>query len=103
MIIYQVVCTVPVEIEQEWKEWMLGEHIRDVMNTELFYAYRLSRVVKPALDTATMYSIQYLAHTLADYERYRLDFADVLQAAAKAKFGSEILIERAVLEMLEES
>lgn len=97
MIIYHVLCTVPDDIAEEWRSWMLGEHIADVMNTEMFSAYNLFEVVKPVLDTAKQFCIQYNAHSIEHYERYRMDFAPVLQLAHKAKYGDSITVERMVM------
>lgn len=98
MVIYQVLCTVPNDIEQDWREWMLDEHIRDVMNTEMFTQFRMSKVLKPTANSATQYCIQYYAQSMEDYEQYRKDFAPVLQAAHNAKYGNQISVERVVME-----
>lgn len=97
MVIYQVLCTVPRAIEDEWRLWMLREHIRDVMNTEMFEHVMVARVLKPADDGHVRYCIQYYAPTLEHYEQYRKDFAPVLQAAHNAKYGGTISIERTVM------
>jgi hypothetical protein len=101
MIIYQVLCTVPRSVEHEWRLWMLQEHIRDVMNTELFERVHIARILKPAHPSDVQYCIQYYAPTLAHYEQYRQDFAPVLQAAHNAKYGGLIQIERTVMETIE--
>ncbi|MBL7999257.1 MAG: DUF4286 family protein [Candidatus Kapabacteria bacterium] len=100
MIIYQVDCTVPNDVETEWREWMMNEHISDVMNTEMFESFTMHRVVKPVLENHTVYSIQYATDSIGNYERYRLDFAPVLQQAHKAKFGDAITAERCVMETI---
>jgi len=76
---------------------MLREHIRDVMNTEMFEHVMVARVLKPADDAHVRYCIQYYAPTLEHYEQYRKDFAPVLQAAHNAKYGGTISIERTVM------
>lgn len=101
MIIYQVLCTVPRSIEDEWRLWMMREHIRDVMNTEMFERVEIARVLKPELPVAVQYCIQYYAPTLEHYEQYRKDFAPVLQAAHNAKYGGLITVERTVMETIE--
>lgn len=98
MITYQVVCTVPEDIEPEWRDWMLDEHIRDVMDTEMFTEYLLQRVIKPHPDGTVRYSIRYRADSWEKIEQYRNDFAPVLQAAHNAKYGSSISVERSILE-----
>jgi hypothetical protein len=100
MIIYQVSCTVPNVIEHEWREWMMDEHIRDVMNTELFTEYKLNKVIKPSGTESIQYCIQYFAPSLEHYEQYRRDFAPVLQAAHNAKYGTAIGVDRIVMETL---
>jgi hypothetical protein len=98
MITYQVVCTVPEEIEVEWRDWMLEEHIRDVMNTEMFSEYTLQRVVRPHPENTVQYVIRYKADSWQKIEQYRADYAPVLQAAHNAKYGSAIEVERCILE-----
>ena len=98
MITYQVLCTVPEDIEHEWRDWMLSEHIKDVMDTEMFVEYSLQRVIKPHPDHITQYAIRYRADSWDKIEQYRKDFAPVLQAAHNAKYGSAISVERSVLE-----
>ncbi len=101
MIIYQVLCTVPRSVEDEWRHWMMREHIRDVMNTEMFERVHIARVLKPEHPSDVQYCIQYYAPTLAHYEQYRMDFAPVLQAAHNAKYGGTITVERTVMETIE--
>lgn len=97
MIIYQVLCTIPNDVAQEWREWMMQEHIADVMNTEMFIRYSMSLVLKPEQEDGVRYCIQYVANSLDEYERYRTEFAPVLQLAVRAKFGDSIEIERMVM------
>ena len=101
MITYQVLCSVPEEIEAEWRDWMVREHIADVMSTEMFVEYALKRVVKPHPDQVVQYCIQYVTDTREKIEQYRTDFAPVLQAAHNAKYGSSITVERSVMEDVE--
>lgn len=101
MIIYQVLCTVPQAIEEEWRQWMMHEHIRDVMNTEMFDSVRIARILKPEHPSGVRYCIQYYAPSWERYEQYRTDFAPVLQAAHNAKYGGMIEIERTVMETID--
>ena len=100
MIIYQVFCTVPSDIESDWRTWMLEEHIKDVLDTEMFTGYKLSKVIKPEVENATRFCIQYFARTEEDYEQYRRDFAPVLQAAHNAKYGTQIAVDRTVMSVI---
>jgi hypothetical protein len=103
MIIYQVLCTVPSAIEDEWRLWMMREHIRDVMNTEMFDHVVVARIIKPEQENTVQYCIQYFAPTREHYEQYRRDFAPVLQAAHNAKYGGMIAVERTVMETIEDT
>ncbi|MCX7930219.1 MAG: DUF4286 family protein [Chlorobi bacterium] len=98
MIIYQVLCTVPVAFEDEWITWMMDEHIRDVVNTEMFTHVDVARVMEPACEGAVQYCVQYYCPSLELYEQYRKDFAPVLQAAHNARYGGVVTIERMVME-----
>ncbi len=85
----------------EWLQWMQHVHIPEVMATGCFLSYRILKVLTNANDDEGVnYSIQYDAASMADYERYREQFAPAMQQQTKARYGERVLAFRTLLEVI---
>lgn len=85
----------------EWLQWMQHVHIPEVMATGCFLSYRILKVLTNANDDEGVnYSIQYDAATMADYERYREQFAPAMQQQTKERYGERVLAFRTLLEVI---
>jgi hypothetical protein len=85
----------------EWLQWMQDVHIPEVMATGCFLSYRILKVLTNANDDEGVnYSIQYDAASMADYERYREQFAPAMQQQTKARYGERVLAFRTLLEVI---
>lgn len=85
----------------EWLQWMQDVHIPEVMATGCFLSYRILKVLTNANDDEGVnYSIQYDAASMADYERYREQFAPAMQQQTKARYGERVLAFRTLLEVV---
>jgi len=100
-ILYNVTCSVDVDIHQEWLEWMLKRHIPDVMKTGMFADFRICRVTGYE-ENGMSFAVQYTASTLEDYNNYMQNFAPALQGEHTARFGDKVSAFRTVLEILHE-
>lgn len=100
MIIYQVLCAVPPDIEQEWKEWMLAKHIPEVIDTGCFLKFTFNKVVKPETEGNARYVIHYSCASMDEFIRYGTEYAPELQKKYRDKYGESISVERMVLERL---
>ena len=99
MIVYNVTCHLSSELLEEWLIWMKTVHIPEVMQTGCFTGSKMLRLLNQADDDEGVnIAIQYTAATLADYERYRAEFAPALQQKTKEKYGEQILAYRSLLE-----
>ena len=79
MILYNVTITLDVDIHEEWVNWMRTQHIPDVMMTNLFISYRMSRLIDHEHADSEIYTIQYLVKDMAHLLRYHQEFAQELQ------------------------
>ncbi len=85
----------------EWLQWMQHVHIPEVMATGCFLSYRILKVLTNANDDEGVnYSIQYDAAKMADYERYREQFAPAMQQQTKERYGERVLAFRTLLEVI---
>ena len=98
MIIYNVTVNINHDAHDAWLEWMQEEHIPDVMKTGMFVESRMLRLLGDADSGGTTYAIQYTAATMADYERYKNEFAPALIKEAGDKFKDKFVSFRTLLE-----
>ena len=85
----------------EWLQWMQDVHIPDVMATGCFLSYRILKVLTNATDDEGVnYSIQYDAASMADYERYREQFAPAMQQQTRERYRERVLAFRTLLEVI---
>ena len=88
MIIYSVTITVQASIESEWIEWMQRVHVPDVLRTGCFVECRFYKVLGGEADELT-YLLQYRCQSLAEYQRYRDNFAPALQKEHTDRFAGK--------------
>ena len=98
MIVYNVTTGVDKEVETEWLQWMLKEHIPHVMETNLFVSYKIFRVLSQQDDGGVSYSVQYSAKSMDDVHRYIHQHAPALREEHQQKFGERQVSFRTILE-----
>ena len=98
MILYNVTVSVDPEIHEEWLAWMKSKHIPDVLATGMFTENRLLRVLGTEEGEGCTYSVQYTAHSMDDYERYKAEFAPALQAEHTERYSNRFVAFRTLLE-----
>ena len=98
MIIYNVTVNINHDAHDAWLLWMKQEHIPHVMNTGMFVESRMLRLIGDEDSGGTTYAIQYTCATMADYERYKTEFAPALIKEAGDKFKDKFVAFRSLLE-----
>lgn len=102
MILYNITCKVDNEVQEEWRRWMLDDHIPKVLQTGYFIKYKLCRLVSHKEPDETTYAIQYFASDMASLHRYTVQHAPRLQLEHQAKFGQRVVAFRTMLEVEQE-
>lgn len=101
MIVYNVTCNIPPEIETEWLEWMKNTHIPEVMQTGLFQKYTIMKLLTVVDDNEGVnYAIQYFCEKQEDYEKYKDEHGPTLQAKTREKYGEKVLAFRTLLRIV---
>jgi hypothetical protein len=103
MIIYNVTIKVDASIADAWLQWLLNEHIPDVMHTGCFSSYRVVRLLEVDDSEGPTYAIQYDAGSRADYNRYIQLHATLLRDKSYAKWGDRFIAFRSVMQEVEHS
>jgi len=97
MIIYSVTISLQASTESEWVQWMKQVHIPDVLRTGCFSECRFHKVLDSEGNEVT-YIMQYRSWSLADYHRYRDNFAPALQKDHTDRFAGKFRGSRQILE-----
>jgi hypothetical protein len=88
-------------VQDDWLKYMKDVHIRDVMRTGCFTKCEVSRVMEPVdKDEFAKYRIEYFCSSIQDYERYRKEFAAVLQHEHAQRYAGKFTAAREVRELV---
>lgn len=98
MLLYNVTVGIDKDKEQEWLDYMMNKHIRDVMNTGLFVQFKLYKVLHDQEDGTISYSVQYFANSIEDVQQYLEVFAPVLIEEHRKKFVNRHVAFRTLLQ-----
>lgn len=100
-VLYNVTVSVDLAIHEEWLIWMKEVHIPEVMATGYFLENRICRV-HAFEEGGVTYAIQYICHSMTDYEDYQNLAAAALQARHHERYGQKVAAFRTVLEIIHE-
>ncbi len=99
MILYNVTCNIPLEIESEWLEWMKNEHLPQVMATNKFNSYKIFKLLTEVDgNEGVNYAVQYFCDSIDTYNDYAQNYAPALKAKTAAKYGEKVLAFRTLLQ-----
>ena len=101
MIIYNVTVKVEQSIAEAWLQWMLNEHIPDVMGTGCFSSHRVVRLLEVDETEGPTYAIQYHADSKANYNRYIQLFAPDMRQRSFDKWGNGFISFRSVMQVIQ--
>lgn len=101
MIIYSVTVRVEENIAEEWKTWMVEQHIPDVMATGKFIEYRMCQVMVTTEEGGINYNIQYLCKDEETLNDYAKNHAPALQKDHNDKYAGKCNAFRTVLELVD--
>ena len=99
MILYNVTVNIDDSVHDEWLDWMINEHIPEVLSTGLFINYKLFRIKSD--DEGNTYSVQYFLDSMEKYEKYAMDHAPALQKKHKEKYKDKFAAFRTIMESVE--
>jgi len=101
MIIYNVTIKVEWDIANAWLEWMLNEHIPEVLATRCFTEHKVVRLLETDDSDGPTYAIQYYAASKADYDRYIHTHATHMRKRSTEKWGEKFMAFRSVMEVVQ--
>ena len=103
MIIYNVTIKVDTTIAEAWLQWLLTEHVPDVMKSGCFSNYKVVQLLEVDDSEGPTYAIQYNAELKADYNRYIDKHAPIMRQKSIDKWGGKFIAFRSVMQVIEET
>lgn len=99
MIVYSVSCTMQQDIADEWQQFFVEKHLKDVVNTGCFTSYSFRRLLDGIGEEVTFVS-EYYAHDMAAFERYNAEFGTILKKDVQDLFSGKYKCTRAIYEKI---
>ncbi|MDF1694731.1 MAG: DUF4286 family protein [Saprospiraceae bacterium] len=99
-ILYNVTVIVDDTVVEDWKQWMVKDHIPKVMETGAFETYQLQKVLTEGSEGGTTFAVQYLAHNREAFEKYQMQNAPKLQKEHQDRYNGKFGAFRTIMEVL---
>ncbi len=96
-IIYNVTIKVDGYIAEKWLEWLLDEHIPEVLSTKCFFDFKVVQLLETDDSEGPTYAVQYYAESKADYNRYIEIHAEGMRKKSFDKWGDRFIAFRSVM------
>jgi hypothetical protein len=100
MYIYNVTSKVSWQIHDEWLQWMIGEHIPEMLTTGLFIKHQLVRLQDVDEIEGPTYAVQYYLQNKEFYNRYIIEKAALLREKSMARWGDDVIAFRTLMEVI---
>ncbi len=100
MFIYNVTTKVSWEVHERWLEWMISEHIPEILQTGYFTRYQLVRLQEVDDIDGPTYAVQYYIDTKATYNAYITTAAPALRQKSISKWGDHVIAFRTLMEVI---
>ncbi|MEP6795769.1 MAG: DUF4286 family protein [Saprospiraceae bacterium] len=101
-LIYNVTVKISLPVREQWLEWMLHEHIPEVMATACFKSFRLLHLEGYDDDEGITYAIQYTCPNQELFAIYQRDHAPALQKKHQHAFDGKFVAFRTILGLVSE-
>jgi len=86
MILYNVTIKIDNDVEEEWLDWIKINYIKKVINTNLFFDFKLYRLLNDSDKDGSTYAIQFFANDLSEVETYLNNYAAEISEHHRQKF-----------------
>lgn len=99
MLIYNVTVNIEEDVEWEWKQWMLDNHIPEVMETGHFTGYKFLKLLNESPDASgSTYAVQFFVSNIGELETYLDTKAEALRNDHNRRYSNKFVAFRTVLE-----
>lgn len=100
MIIYNITTLVSWAVHDDWKDWMIKEHIPQMIATQLFTHHRMVRLLEVNEDDGPTYALQLYVSNLTNFNLYREKHLDEFERKQKHAFGNQAVSFASLMEVI---
>jgi len=100
MLIYNVTTSVSHAVHESWLQWMLDEHLPEVLGTGCFEKHQLVRLLDVDEADGPTYAIQYYALSLARYNQYQELYGNAFRKKISDRWGNNITSFKTLMEIV---
>lgn len=102
-LLYNVTTLVDHSIHDEWLLWVKTIHIPQIMATQFFSEFKVSKILGSDESQGVNYAMQFVAHSMDDFLHYRDIHLKELQQQQKEKFGEKYVSFSTVMEIVHDN
>ena len=100
MFAYNITTKVDNSIADEWLRWQKQFHIPGIMNTGLFYEYRIFKLLSQDESEGKTFVLQFFVKYREKYDTYIRDYSIIFREKAFEKWGNAFISFQTLLESL---
>ena len=100
MFIYNVTVQVDKGIAEQWLNWLLSEHIPELLSTGCFSNYQLVKLLDVDESEAITYAIQYYSASRELIDKYLNEHAADMRNKTVAKWNDRFVAFRTIMEVI---
>jgi len=101
-VLYNITIAVDEEVHEEWKEWMIRQHIPDMMSTGCFSEYKMSMILGNEGNDSLNYAIQYVSPSIEKFFQYRDEHSKRLINDQQTRYKDRYASFRTLMEIHDE-
>ena len=101
MFIYNVTVKVDWSIHDVWVQWMLNEHLPELVNTGCFTNAKLLRILEIDEEDGPTYAAQYFTENRENYDRYVREYAPLVRKKYIDKWGDRVVTFRTLMQIVD--
>ena len=100
-VVYNVTIKVQEVIKADWLRWITEVHVPEVLNTQCFVKATISRLTEIDDSEGPTFTIQYIAESKAQYNRYIELFANEMRQKSYDQWGNQFIAFRSVMHIIQ--
>jgi hypothetical protein len=101
MFIYNVTTSVNHDVHASWLQWMLDEHLPEVLGTGCFEKHQLVRLQDIDETEGPTYAVQYYAPSLLKYNQYQELYGNEFRKKITERWGNSITSFRTLMKVVD--
>ncbi|TDH25202.1 DUF4286 family protein [Segetibacter sp. 3557_3] len=100
MLVYNITTKVDWSVAELWLEWMLNEHVPEILGTGCFEKHQLARLLDVDDEEGPTYAIQYYASSRHKYDEYITRYSAEFRKQAIERWENKFIAFRSLMEIV---